>query len=54
MIKFILSTQNKYNTEKEPFGIWGVSTEHQNDLRVKTIVESEICFMLEIYRYSCE
>ena len=32
----------KNNTEKAPFGIPGARTEHENDFRVKPIVESNI------------
>ena len=48
MIKSISSTKIRNNTEKEPFGITGASTENKNNFRVKPIVESNICFLLEI------
>ena len=42
MLKFISSTKNNNNTEKEPFGIPGESTEHENNLRFNPIFESKI------------
>ena len=39
------------NTEEAPFGIPGASTEHENDLRVKPIVERDF-FPLKTNRYS--
>ena len=35
-----------------PFGILDASTERQNDLRFKPIVESDIGFLLEFDQYS--
>ena len=52
MIEFISSTKLRNNTIETPFGIPGDSTEHEIDLRVNPIVESKICFLLEIYQYS--
>ena len=43
-----------FNTEDAPFGIPGASTELENDLRVKLIIDINIGFMLEIDRYSCD
>ena len=54
MIKFISSTKIRNNTVEAPFGIPGASTEPKNYLRVNTIVESEIGFLLGISRYSCD
>ena len=42
------------NIKEAPFGIPGASTEPENNLRVKTILEIKIGFLLEIDRYSCE
>ena len=42
MLGFISSTKLRDNIEKAPFGIPGVSTEHENGLRFKPIIESEI------------
>ena len=53
MLKYISSTKLENNMEEVPFGIPGASTETKNDLRVKPIIESELSFLLEIYRYSC-
>ena len=50
MVEFIFNTKIRNNTEKAPFGIPVARTEHENDLRVKTIIESKIYFLLEIYR----
>ena len=46
--------QIRNNTKESPSGIPGASTEPENYLRFKLIVESEIGFLLEIYWYSCE
>ena len=54
IIEFISSTKSRNNTEEAPFGILGASTEHENDLRVNIIVESEKTFLLQIERYSCD
>ena len=50
MIEYISSTKNKNNIEEAPFGIPGESTGHGNDLKFKTIIETEIGFLLEIDR----
>ena len=42
------------NTEETPFVIPDASTEPKNNLRVNLIIESEIAFLLEIDRYSCD
>ena len=42
------------NTREAPSGILDASIEPNNDLKVKPIVESDIGFLLEIDRYSCE
>ena len=51
MLEFISSTKLGNNTEDAPFGIMGESTETNNNLRVKPIVESDIGFLLEIDQY---
>ena len=45
MLKFVSSTKLRNNTEEVPFGITGAATEHENNLRVKLIVESNIGFL---------
>ena len=50
MIKSIYSTKIRNNTEAAPFGIPGASTEHENYLRVKPLVEGNISVLLEIDR----
>ena len=47
MFESIYSNKNKKNTVDAQFGILGASTERHNYLRVKTIVESGIGFLLE-------
>ena len=42
------------NTAETPFGIHGASTERQNNLRFKTIVDGKISFILEFDRYSSD
>ena len=54
VIKSISSTKDKNYTGEAPFVIPGASTEHENNLRVKPIVEIKIYFMLEIDRCSCD
>ena len=54
MIKYISITKIRNNIVEAPFGIPGVSTENDKILRIKPIVESDIGFLLEIYRYSCD
>ena len=44
MLEYIFNTKLRNNTYKAPFGIPGVSTESNNDLRVKTIIEGDIGF----------
>ena len=39
------------DTIEAPFGILVMSNERQNKLRVKPIVEREIGFLLDFYRY---
>ena len=45
MLESIFIIKIRKNTEEAPFGTLGASTETKNDLRVKTIVESEIGFL---------
>ena len=45
MVEFISRTKLRNNIEEAPFDIPGVSTEHDNNLRVKPIVEREILFL---------
>ena len=54
LIKFIYSTKLSNNKEEAPFGIPKAITEEENNLRVKTMVEHEICYMLEIDQYHCD
>ena len=54
MLNFLFSTKLTNITEEASFGIPGARTEPENDLRVKTIVEIDIGFMLEIKRYFCD
>ena len=54
VLEFISRKTIINNTEEAPFGIPGASTEHENNLRVKLIIESEIFFWLGIYQYSCD
>ena len=54
VIGFISSTKIRNNKEEAPFGIPGVSTEHENNLRFKLIVKSKIFFLLKIDQYSCD
>ena len=42
------------NIVESLFCVSGVSAEHEDDLRVKMIVESEISLLLELYRYSSD
>ena len=42
------------NTLKSSLGILSESTETKNNFRVKLIVESEICFLLNFDRYSSD
>ena len=44
-------TKQIKNTVGAPFGIMGVSTEQKNNLSANPIIESKICFLLEIERY---
>ena len=48
------STKIRNNILESLFFIPGVSAEHEDDLRVKLIVESEIGLLLELYRYSSD
>ena len=54
MLKFIYRTKLRNNTEEAPFGITGAITAHENNLRAKLIVESNIFFLLEIYQDYCD
>ena len=42
------------NTLEASFGIPGASAEPENNLRVKKVVESEICILLEFDWYSSD
>ena len=52
MLKFIFGTKWGNNRKKAPFDILGASTETENVLRGKTIIEREIVFLVVIDRYS--
>ena len=51
MIESAFITKIGNNIKEAPVGILDASTEHKNHSRVKTIVGSRICFMLEIDWY---
>ena len=44
MLEYIYSTKIRNKTVEAPFCIPGARTERQNNLRVKKIVESKLCF----------
>ena len=44
----LFTSFKKHSTQQSPFGIPGARTEHKNNLRVKTIVESKIFFCLKL------
>ena len=54
MIQYISRKKLRNNTENAPLGIQGADTEHKKNLRVKSVVEREILFLLEIDWYYCE
>ena len=51
MIESISSIILINSTEKAPFAILVMSTEHENVLRVKPIAQIKICFLFEIDLY---
>ena len=53
-IEFVYSSKILNNIEEAPLGIPKASTEEENHLRVKTIAESEIWFLFEFDRDSCD
>ena len=54
MFESIYITKNQKQDSRGTIFILGASTKRQSNLRVKPIVESEIGFLLELYRYSSE
>ena len=54
MLEFISRTKLRNNTEELPFRIVGTSTETKNYFRVNLVVDSNIDFLMEIDRYSCD
>ena len=54
MFESFSSTKITNKTVEVPFVIPGAIIEHQSDLRVKPIVDSEIGFLLEFEWYSSD
>ena len=50
VLEYIPRTKIRSNTEEAQFGMPGASTEPKKYLRVKTIIERYIYFLLKIYQ----